>query len=149
MVSFKYLVALALGATPLASPTPLELDARAGQTYTCRKGEKNDGTLIGKVSQDKSIGYFREAKTTAGKSGYPMRFYNNEELAFGSGCRDKNAEIWELPVLDGGKRYDYQKSKKELNPGRMRVYYTKDLTFCGIGTKSNDDNSGPVHSCKI
>lgn len=65
-----------------------------------------------------------------------------------SGCRDKKAELWELPVLDGGRRYRYEKPKSEALPGRMRVYYTKDLTFCGIGTKSNGDNSGPAHLCQ-
>jgi hypothetical protein len=166
MVSFSFILTLSLAITSaLATPTPTDADIAGGQVrptpnnpetelkcpkvYTCKRGANNDGELIGKVPQDKAIGHFREAKTKAGKSGYPKRFYNNENLKFKKGCRDKKVELWELPVLNGGQRYAYDKPKQEAPPGPMRVYYTKDLKFCGIGTKSNRDNSGPVHLCKV
>lgn len=52
-------------------------------------------------------------------------------------------------MLKNGRPYDYKKKKEGNNPGPMRVYYTKDLKFCAIGTKSNDDNSGNTHNCKV
>ncbi|GES60498.1 hypothetical protein ATEIFO6365_0002100900 [Aspergillus terreus] len=150
MVSFSFILTLSLAITSaLATPTPADADITGGQVYTCKRGANNDGALIGKVPQDKAIGYFREAKTKAGKSGYPKEFSNKENLKFQKGCRGKKVKLWELPVLDGGRRYAYDKPKQEAPPGPMRVYYTEDLKFCGIGTKSNPDNSGPVHLCKV
>ncbi|KAL5356233.1 Ribonuclease/ribotoxin [Aspergillus floccosus] len=150
MVSFSFILTLSLAViSALASPTPDDSAITGGQVYTCKRGANNDGALIGKVPQDKAIGYFHEAKTKSGKSGYPKRFTNNEKLKFQKGCRDKKVELWELPVLDGGRRYAYDKPKQDAPPGAMRVYYTKDLKFCGIGAKSKPDNSGPVHLCKV
>ncbi|KAI1852430.1 hypothetical protein JX265_011063 [Neoarthrinium moseri] len=146
---FTLLAATAAVASPIAEPIEADsLEARAGQIYTCKKGDKNDGALIGKVPQDKAIGYFREAKTKSGKSGYPKKFDNKGKvMSFASGCTGK--EVWELPVLNNGVRYDYDKGKDGNNPGPMRVYYAADLTFCAIGSKSKDDNSGPPHNCKV
>ncbi|KAL4888564.1 Ribonuclease/ribotoxin [Aspergillus ambiguus] len=147
MVSLKFILAVSLAiSSALASPTPTDSAITAGQVtssiHTYLSGLTHTDIYL-------AIGYFREAKTKSGKSGYPKRFYNNEKLKFQKGCRDKKVELWELPVLDGGKRYPYDKPKKDAPPGSMRVYYTKDLKFCGIGTKSNPNNSGKVHLCRV
>ncbi|KAI1246458.1 hypothetical protein MGN70_013357 [Eutypa lata] len=158
MVNIGYfLTVFAATAAALPAVTPVEpsaLEARAGQSYTCKKGDKNDGAFLGDISQDKAIGYFRAAGTKKGTaSGYPKQFYNNgNALKFASGCTTSN--VWELPVLSSNKPFDINKKinkgkPDENNPGQMRVYYTDKLKFCGIGTKSKDDNSGPVHNCVL
>ncbi|KAH8660325.1 Ribonuclease/ribotoxin [Xylariales sp. PMI_506] len=149
MVNVSYMLTMLFAAAGMANPTAFpELDARSGQVYTCNKGANNDGAFIGKVSQDKAIGYFRDAKTKTGTaSGYPKPFENNGGvMKFASGC---TGNVWELPVLASGQPYQYAKKKDGNNPGPMRVYYTSDLKFCGIGAKSQDDNSGPPHNCAI
>lgn len=119
------------------------------QTYTCKKGNQNDGAVVGTVSQDKVIGYLRQAGTKKGASGYPTTFTNNNNvIKIPSGCTKK--QLWELPVLANGKPYDINKKKGDNNPGPMRVYYADDLTFCAVGVKENpENNSGNPHNCKV
>ncbi|OJJ78711.1 uncharacterized protein ASPGLDRAFT_62359 [Aspergillus glaucus CBS 516.65] len=155
MVSFNYLFATVLAATAVvaspvvASDENVSLEARAGQTYTCKKGNQNDGAVVGTVSQDKVIGYLRQAGTKKGASGYPTTFTNNNNvIKIPSGCTKK--QLWELPVLANGKPYDINKKKGDNNPGPMRVYYADDLTFCAVGVKENpENNSGNPHNCKV
>lgn len=103
--------------------------------------------MFGTVSQDKAIGYFRQAKTKPGKSGYPAPFSNiGKPMKFASGC---NKDVWELPVLANGKPYDYNKKKDQAPPGEMRVFYTKDLKFCGIGSKEKRGGTGNPTNCEL
>lgn len=124
------------------------------KVYTCKVGEKNDGALLGEISQDRAIGYFRAAGTKKGTaSGYPKTFGNaGSVLRLASGCTPTN--VWELPVLKSNKPFDINKKinkgkADENDPGPMRVYYTDKLKFCGIGTKSEMDNSGNPHNCVL
>ncbi|KAK7744767.1 hypothetical protein SLS62_010070 [Diatrype stigma] len=153
-----FLTVFAAAAAAMPAVTPNEsfsaLEARAGQVYTCRVGANNDGALLGEVSQDRAIGYLRAAGTKTGTaSGYPKKFGNaGSVLKFASGCTSTN--VWELPVLANNKPFDINKKinkGKALanDPGPMRVYYTDKLKFCGIGTKSNKDNSGNPHNCAL
>ncbi|KAK1482415.1 hypothetical protein CTAM01_13575 [Colletotrichum tamarilloi] len=152
MVSYTYILTLLAATASIASPTPLlgedgTIETRqSGQSYTCKAGAKNDGALYGTVKYDTSIGYLREAKTTAGSSGYPKPFDNRGNvMTFASGC---SGTVYELPVLADGKRYDFNAKKGTTNrPGPMRVYYTKDLKFCGVGAKEKADGTGNPHNC--
>ncbi|KAL6852244.1 hypothetical protein ACO1O0_006785 [Amphichorda felina] len=153
MVSPSYLLTLLAATVAVASPTPLpnedySLETRGGQVYVCRAGDDNKGQLYGQVRQDRAIGYFREAKTKTGKSGYPKPFSNNGKvMKFPSGCKK---DVWELPVLASGLPYDYNSKKGGVNnPGEMRVYYTKDLKYCGIGGKKNVGGTGNPHNCEL
>ncbi|KAK1702349.1 hypothetical protein BDP67DRAFT_585458 [Colletotrichum lupini] len=141
MVSYTYILTLLAATASIASPTPL-----LGEDGTIETRAKNDGALYGTVKYDTSIGYLREAKTTAGSSGYPKPFDNRGNvMTFASGC---SGTVYELPVLADGKRYDFNAKKGTTNrPGPMRVYYTKDLKFCGIGAKEKADGTGNPHNC--
>ncbi|KAH8881854.1 hypothetical protein GQ53DRAFT_886479 [Thozetella sp. PMI_491] len=139
MVTFNNLVSfLTVAAAVVANPIAVindegfPLEAHAGQIYTCKRGDANNGALIGYVSQDKSIGYFREAKTQTGTaSGYPKPFGNKGNvLKFASGC---GSDVWELPVLNNSVRFDFNKKinkgkANENNPGPMRGYYTPKIS---------------------
>ncbi|KAL8291084.1 hypothetical protein RB597_005557 [Gaeumannomyces tritici] len=153
MPSFTYLLTLLAATAAVASPAPVPnddytLQARAGQSYVCKAGDKNDGVEYGVIGQDRAIGYFREARTSTGTgSGYPKPFDNKGNvMKFPSGC---GSNVWELPVLNKGKRYDYKAKKDGNSPGPMRVYYTKDLKFCAIGAKLNPNGSGNPHNCVL
>ncbi|KND86394.1 hypothetical protein TOPH_08971 [Tolypocladium ophioglossoides CBS 100239] len=152
MVAYAYLLTLLAATAAVASPAPVpnqdfSLAARAGQFYVCKAGKDNDGQLYGDISQDKAIGYFRDAKTNSGSSGYPKPFDNKGGvMKFAKGC---GKDVWELPVLANGKPYDYNKKKEGNSPGPMRVYYTKDLKFCAIGAKQNPDGKGNPHNCVL
>ncbi|KAI8278397.1 hypothetical protein K4K59_009234 [Colletotrichum sp. SAR11_240] len=154
MVAYTYFLGLLAASVAIASPVPnpdeeFSLEARAGQVYICKAGANNDGVLYGEISQDKAIGFFRDAKTKTGTgSGYPKPFGNQGNvMKFASGC---GSDVWELPVLKSGKPYDYNAKKGSSNsPGPMRVYYTKDLKFCGIGGKLKPDGTGNPHNCVL
>ncbi|KAF9878368.1 hypothetical protein CkaCkLH20_04406 [Colletotrichum karsti] len=153
MLQSTFILGLLAATATVASPMPnpdgdFSLQTRAGQVYICKAGANNNGGLYGEIGQDKAIGFFRDAKTNTGGSGYPKPFDNKGNvMKFASGC---GKDIWELPVLANGKPYDY-KSKKGANngPGPMRVYYTKDLKFCAIGGKLNSDGTGNPHNCVL
>ncbi|GJC83029.1 hypothetical protein ColLi_05867 [Colletotrichum liriopes] len=154
MVSYTYLLTVLAATAAVASPAPLPnsdgtIEIRqSGQVYVCKAGANNDGVKYGEVGQDSAIGYFREAKTKAGSSGYPKKFDNKGSvMKFASGCA---SDVYELPVLSDGKRYDFNAKKGSSNkPGPMRVYYTKDLKFCGIGAKEKADGTGNPHNCVL
>ncbi|CAH0056232.1 unnamed protein product [Clonostachys solani] len=120
------------------------------QKYICRAGDYNNGTLYGTVSQDRAIGYIREAKTKKGRSGYPKKFNNNGNIMkFPKGC---SRDIWELPLLPNGKPYHFTNKKSYSNPEYIRVYYTKNLKFCGIGAKrvrSTTIRNNFPHNCQL
>ncbi|KAJ3543940.1 hypothetical protein NM208_g3312 [Fusarium decemcellulare] len=153
MVSYTYILTLLAATVALASPAPIpnddsSLEARAGQVYICRAGDDNKGQLYGEIGQDKAIGFFRDAKTKTGLSGYPKKFGNEGNvMKFASGCTKDN--VWELPVLANGKPYAFDKKKDGNSPGTMRVYYTKDLKFCAIGGKKNPNGTGNPHNCAL
>lgn len=100
------------------------------------------------MSYDRAVGYFRDAKTNTGASGYPKPFDNRGNvMKFASGCK---TDVWELPLLASGKPYDYKKKKGDDNkPGPIRVYYTKNLKFCAIGAKEKPDGTGNPHNCQL
>ncbi|KAF4822941.1 hypothetical protein CGCTS75_v010542 [Colletotrichum tropicale] len=144
MVAYTYFLGLLAASVAIASPVP-----NPDEEFSLEApGANNDGVLYGEISQDKAIGFFRDAKTSTGASGYPKPFGNQGNvMKFASGC---GSDVWELPVLKSGKPYDY-KSKKGTsnNPGPMRVYYTKDLKFCGIGGKLKPNGTGNPHNCVL
>ncbi|KAF9871002.1 hypothetical protein CkaCkLH20_11419 [Colletotrichum karsti] len=153
MVSFTYLLTLLAASAAVATPVALLNEdstvgiRQSGQVYVCKSGAKNDGTVYGDIGYDKAVGYFRAAKTTKGASGYPKPFDNKGNvMTFASGC---SSNVWELPVLANGKAYDYNSKKGGNSPGPMRVYYTKDLKFCGIGAKEKADGTGNPHNCVL
>ncbi|KLU90390.1 hypothetical protein MAPG_10244 [Magnaporthiopsis poae ATCC 64411] len=166
MVSFSQLLTLFAATAAVASPVPVldegaadltignsinsatkVLEARAGSMYTCRAGASNNGQVYGTVGMDKAIGYFRQAGTTPGLSGYPKPFGNaGKVMKFKSGC---GSDVWELPLLASGKPYAYDKKKIDNPPGPIRVYYTSGLKFCGIGAKENPTGTGNPHNCKL
>ncbi|GAB0134925.1 hypothetical protein EsDP_00003277 [Epichloe bromicola] len=153
MVAYSHVLTLLAATVSLASPAPVSdaagfsLEARADQIYICKSGNNNNGKVkYGEVSYDKAVEYFREAGTTPGKSGYPKEFRNlGNVMTFPQGC---NQDVWELPLLANGKRYDYNKKKGGNEPGPIRVYYTKNLMFCAIGAKENANGSGNPHNCQ-
>ncbi|UNI13284.1 hypothetical protein JDV02_000041 [Purpureocillium takamizusanense] len=153
MVAYSYLLSLLAATAAVASPAPIpndefSLEARAGQIYVCKAGADNNGQHYGDISYDKSIGFFRDAKTKTGQSGYPKPFDNKGNvMKFAKGC---GKDVWELPVLANGKPYNYKEKKGDKNkPGPMRVYYTKDLKWCGIGGKLKPDGTGNPHNCQL
>ncbi|GKT51268.1 uncharacterized protein ColSpa_11449 [Colletotrichum spaethianum] len=154
MVSCTYLLTLLAATAAIASPVRLSNQngtvkiRQSGQVYVCKAGANNDGVTYGEVSQDCAIGYFREAGTKAGFSGYPKKFDNKGNvMKFASGC---NENVYELPVFSNGKRYDFNAKKGSINkPGPMRVYYTKDLKFCGVGAKEHIGGTGNPHNCVL
>ncbi|VUC24333.1 unnamed protein product [Clonostachys rosea] len=135
-------------ASPMSDEESFSLEQRAGRQYTCKGGDNNDGQLWGVVSQDRAEGYFREAKTNTGKSGYPKPFGNaGKVMKFPSGCGE---DVWELPLLANGNRFDFNQKKENNDPGQIRVYYTKDLKFCGIGAKktaNKQERGNNPHNC--
>ncbi|CAH0054731.1 unnamed protein product [Clonostachys solani] len=168
MVVFNRLFLTSLAAiTALASATSdgesFSLEQRSGrvhvtdvsmkQLYTCNGGDKNEGQRWGIVSQDRAEGYFRDAKTKTGKSGYPKPFGNaGKVMKFPSGCAK---DVWELPLLPNeppfnGRPFDFNQKKENNDPGQIRVYYTKDLKFCGIGAKrtaNKQERGNNPHNC--
>ncbi|PHH92183.1 hypothetical protein CDD83_8569 [Cordyceps sp. RAO-2017] len=153
MVAYNFLLTLLAAAVAIASPAPMPnedspLEARAGQVYVCRSGAQNNGQVYGEIRQDRAIGYFRDAKTHQGQSGYPKPFDNKGKvMKFPKGC---GKDVWELPVLANGRPYAYKDKKGNNNrPGPIRVYYTKGLKFCAIGGKLNPDGTGNPHNCVL
>ncbi|KAK2594627.1 hypothetical protein QQS21_007664 [Conoideocrella luteorostrata] len=154
MVAYTYILTLLAATAALATPAPindgeLTLEARAGQKYICQGGKDNKGENYGEVSYDKAVGFFRDAKTNTGASGYPKKFDNvGNVMKFKKGCK-KN--VWELPLNSNGKPYDYKKKKAGNSPGPIRVYYTKNLKFCGIGAKEHKKDVRPnnPHNCAL
>ncbi|KAI9933043.1 hypothetical protein ASPWEDRAFT_42797 [Aspergillus wentii DTO 134E9] len=146
MVSIKAVLVAALTATTtMATPTPPSSNI-ISQNYICAKGQFNNGTVLGHIPQSKVNAEYNEAGTKTGASGYPKKFENKDKLHLAPGC-GTDAGLWELPVLDGGKPYDYNKT--DANPGLMRVYYTTELRFCGIGVEGDADKADPDHLCRV
>ncbi|KAI5867010.1 hypothetical protein GGS23DRAFT_553125 [Durotheca rogersii] len=150
MVGVTNILTLLAATAVIATPVPNEefsLEARAGQSYICRGGLTNKGELFGEVSQDRAIGFFRNAKTNTGASGYPKEFDNKGKvMKFAKGC---TKDVWELPLLSTNKPYAFNSKKAGNRPGPLRVYYTKDLKFCGIGSKPTREGLGNPHNCEF
>ncbi|KAF4812306.1 hypothetical protein CGCSCA5_v009233 [Colletotrichum siamense] len=154
MVSFTQLLTFLAASVAVASPVSFSdngegiIEIRAGDdVYVCKAGSSNSGALYGEIKLADAMRDVAAAKTTKGSSGYPKPFGNlGNVMNFASGC---SSDVWELPVLPGGKAYNYNAKKGGNSPGPIRVFYNKNLQFCGIGAKEKADGSGNPHNCAL